>query len=286
MTPHDPSADRPSDTPRSMAGGETDARHPSRPPPDWQRPDGVAPGTWAYVHSESIAAGYDDFVRDAPMIDRETEWIDEHFPPGECRTVADFGCGTGRVAIPLAQRGYRVEAIDLSQPMLDRLTSKAAAADVTDRIEVHRGNLADLGSLPNAIADDGLCLFATLGMIQGASHRQSFLRHAHRLIRPGGRLLVHVHHRWAMLSEPRPMRTLTRSCYDAVMGRMPMGDATYAYRGLAAMYMHRFTRRELRSLLRHAGWSPTRWDRLAVDPSRLARASEIAGGFFVVATRK
>ncbi|MEV0556234.1 class I SAM-dependent methyltransferase [Streptomyces sp. NPDC050597] len=39
--------------------------------------------------------------------------------------VMDFGCGDGRVAIPLAAHGYEVTAVDSSQRMLDRLTEHA-----------------------------------------------------------------------------------------------------------------------------------------------------------------
>lgn len=39
--------------------------------------------------------------------------------------VLDFGCGDGRVAIPLAGLGYDVTAVDSSQRMLDRLTERA-----------------------------------------------------------------------------------------------------------------------------------------------------------------
>ncbi|MGW7087529.1 class I SAM-dependent methyltransferase [Streptomyces sp. NPDC054871] len=39
--------------------------------------------------------------------------------------VLDFGCGDGRVAIPLAAHGYEVTAVDSSQRMLDRLTERA-----------------------------------------------------------------------------------------------------------------------------------------------------------------
>ena len=37
----------------------------------------------------------------------------------------DFGCGDGRVAIPMAGLGYEVTAVDSSQRMLDRLTERA-----------------------------------------------------------------------------------------------------------------------------------------------------------------
>jgi hypothetical protein len=39
--------------------------------------------------------------------------------------VLDFGCGDGRVAVPLAGLGYEVTAVDSSQRMLDRLTERA-----------------------------------------------------------------------------------------------------------------------------------------------------------------
>ncbi|MCX5537742.1 class I SAM-dependent methyltransferase [Streptomyces sp. NBC_00006] len=39
--------------------------------------------------------------------------------------VMDFGCGDGRVAIPMADLGYDVTAVDSSQKMLDRLTERA-----------------------------------------------------------------------------------------------------------------------------------------------------------------
>jgi len=63
------------------------------------------------------------------------------FPDGA--KVMDFGCGDGRVAIPLAQLGYEVTAVDASQRMLDRLTERAP--DITtvqadaDGIAAHLG---------------------------------------------------------------------------------------------------------------------------------------------------
>ncbi|MGW1154471.1 class I SAM-dependent methyltransferase [Streptomyces rubiginosohelvolus] len=38
--------------------------------------------------------------------------------------VMDFGCGDGRVAIPMANLGFEVTAVDASQNMLDRLTER------------------------------------------------------------------------------------------------------------------------------------------------------------------
>ncbi|MET8378037.1 class I SAM-dependent methyltransferase [Streptomyces microflavus] len=38
--------------------------------------------------------------------------------------IMDFGCGDGRVAIPMAAAGFEVTAVDASRNMLDRLTSR------------------------------------------------------------------------------------------------------------------------------------------------------------------
>src|SRR5690349_14412975 len=46
--------------------------------------------------------------------------------------VIDLGCGTGQVAIPLAQRGISVTAIDPSQEMLAQGREEAASAGVSN----------------------------------------------------------------------------------------------------------------------------------------------------------
>jgi len=45
-------------------------------------------------------------------------------------SILDLACGHGRIAIPLAQRGYRVTGLDLSKPFLKRADSDAKAAGV------------------------------------------------------------------------------------------------------------------------------------------------------------
>jgi SAM-dependent methyltransferase len=42
----------------------------------------------------------------------------------------EFGIGTGRIALPLAQRGVRIHGIDLSEAMVARLRAKAGAEQI------------------------------------------------------------------------------------------------------------------------------------------------------------
>ena len=63
-------------------------------------------------------------------------------PPGR-GAVLDAGCGTGRVAIELARRGYATVGVDVDPVLLDRARAKAP------ELEWH---LADLAALPAATA--------------------------------------------------------------------------------------------------------------------------------------
>ena len=52
----------------------------------------------------------------------------------------ELAIGTGRIALPLAGRGVRVDGIDISRPMVDRLRAKPGG----DRIAVTMGDFADV----------------------------------------------------------------------------------------------------------------------------------------------
>ena len=68
--------------------------------------------------------------------------------PAGCRVV-DFGCGDGRVAIPLRAAGYDVTGADGSQAMLDRLGARdpAMATVLTDGTDL----AAKLGRKADAV---------------------------------------------------------------------------------------------------------------------------------------
>jgi SAM-dependent methyltransferase len=50
---------------------------------------------------------------------------------GDRGSVLELGCGTGRVAIPLAEHGYTVTGIDMNEQMLSLARAKAAAKNVS-----------------------------------------------------------------------------------------------------------------------------------------------------------
>lgn len=279
-------------------------------PPAWRRGPGVSDGTWDYVHRRSIAAGYDDFIAATALCKIDQQWVAGQIPdppvqsdsPGSPSLpvlsgrggswVADFGCGTGRTSLDLADRGHHVLAIDLSSEMLhqvhqkyeqrrrERAGSGASESSGIGSIETLRCNLVDLGGLVDHCVDHGVCMFATLGMIRERRHRREFLSQARRIIRPGGRLVLHVHHRWASLGEVGGITSLWRSLRDPTR---ELGDAIYRYRSVGEMFMHRYGKIELRNDLRASGWRIRHQMRLNQTGDRPQSRWRIAGGFLVTA---
>lgn len=56
----------------------------------------------------------------------------------------ELGCGTGRIAIPMAMSGVRVTGLDISRPMLDVCEAKAAQVQPTKgRLTLAEGDMRD-----------------------------------------------------------------------------------------------------------------------------------------------
>ena len=58
--------------------------------------------------------------------------------------ILELGCGTGRIALPLAKAGFRVTGLDLSEQMLDIFREKIKnETDAAERINIIHGSMAD-----------------------------------------------------------------------------------------------------------------------------------------------
>jgi ubiquinone/menaquinone biosynthesis C-methylase UbiE len=221
-------------------------------PADWQLPPGVTRSMWDYLHDPAVAERYDTLLEGTPLLDVDRRFVLEHLkPPGRC---IDLGCGTGRLAIDLAQRGFSVVAVDLSAEMLRVAAAKAREAGAC--VRWIQANLVALDALADRSFDGAACLFSTLGMIAGANERRRVLAHAYRLLRPGGVFILHVHNRWFNIWTRAGRRLLCRDLVNSLTGRAAPGDYDMPpHQGLGSLRMHLFTRGEIARLLIQAGFT-------------------------------
>jgi SAM-dependent methyltransferase len=91
------------------------------------------------TYGDRIAAVYDAWVNPTvgDKTDATVDFLAELAAGGE---VLELGVGTGRIALPLAERGLRVHGIDASEAMLDQLRAKPGGAD----LPVVLGDFADV----------------------------------------------------------------------------------------------------------------------------------------------
>ena len=223
-----------------------------RPPPaDWQLPAGVTRGLWDYLHDPAVARAYDAGLAGSTLFQTDQAFVERHCP--DRGRLIDLGCGTGRLLVPCARRGCWVLGVDLSAAMLGVARDKAAAAGVD--VQLVRANLTELDGLRDESFDCAACLFSTLGMVAGAAQRRRAVAHAYRLLRPGGRFVLHVHNRWFNFWNPQGRRWLLRNGLAALVGRAAAGDCLMpVHQGIANLTLHLFTRREARRLLTGAGF--------------------------------
>lgn len=124
---------------------------------------------------------------------------DEWYPPdGDTRAAVDalsglaaggpvleLGCGTGRLCLPLAERGLEVVGVDASRAMLERLAAKPGAAGV----EAHE---ADMAAFDVGVGRFGLVFaaFNTLFNLTAEGRQAACFATVARHLRADGRFAV------------------------------------------------------------------------------------------------
>lgn len=169
-----------------MVGSPSNRLLPRDHPPRHSSRDGGAGG--AAVAYDALAPAYDAQVRGDDWIRRRLwEGYARLFRRGQ--QVLDVSCGTGIDAIFLARRGIRVTGIDISPGMIAQLDAKVAALGLGDRVAARVLDFADLGDWPAAGFDGIISAFAGLNT---APDLAPFAADAARLLRPGGRMQLHL----------------------------------------------------------------------------------------------
>jgi SAM-dependent methyltransferase len=135
---------------------------------------------------ERVAAGYDasEWEEFAPEVVAKT--VD--FLAGLAREgrALEFAIGTGRIGLPLAQRGIKVHGIDMSKAMLARLRAKPGGDDVGVTI----GDIAT--TRLNGSFSLVYLVYNTIGNLTTQQAQVACFRNAAAHLEPGGCFVVEV----------------------------------------------------------------------------------------------
>lgn len=135
---------------------------------------------------ERVAARYDESTAelfDPAVVDPVVDFLAGLAGQG---AALELGIGTGRIALPLAERGVRVHGIDLSEAMVARLHAKPGA----DRIDV------TIGDFSTTTVDGAYSLayvvFNTLGNLTTQAAQTECFRNVAAHLEPGGCFVVEI----------------------------------------------------------------------------------------------
>jgi SAM-dependent methyltransferase len=135
---------------------------------------------------EQVAARYDELSDEmfAPsVVDPAVDFLAGLAGEGD---ALELGIGTGRIALPLAQRGVRVKGIDLSEAMVERLRAKPGGAE----IQVEIGDFATTtiaGSFTLAYL-----VFNTINNLTTQDAQVACFENAAAHLEPGGCFVIEV----------------------------------------------------------------------------------------------
>lgn len=174
---------------------------------------------------QRIAARY-DLINDVQSLGMHRLWKRRLLKlaavkPGDM--ALDLCCGTGDVSFALAGRGASVTGVDFTQAMLDGAVRRPEAREFPE-VRFLRGDALHL-----PFPDAGFDLVTISYGLRNLADFDRGLREMHRVLKPGGRLLV--------LDFGKPDNALWRGVYFTylrlcvpVYGRVFAGDsAAYAY---------------------------------------------------------
>jgi len=138
----------------------------------------------------------------------------EFAQPGD--QVLEIGCGTGTLALLIAQRGAHVIGVDVNDLMLDEARRKVAAVGLADRVEFRHLSAARLIEVFEPGSFDLIVSTLTFSEFPPELRRHVLIQ-ARKLLKPGGRLLI--------ADEVVPASPLARLPFYAV--RLPLTMITW-----------------------------------------------------------
>ncbi len=139
----------------------------------------------SHVCSHKMAFMLDNWLR--KLLQNPTKIVGQFI--NESDTIIDFGCGPGFFTIAMAGmvgKQGKIIAVDLQEEMLEYIKRKAAAKNLTNRIEYHLCEKDRIALELNKKADFMLAYY----MVHELPNPGTFFQEVRSLLKNGGKFLV------------------------------------------------------------------------------------------------
>jgi SAM-dependent methyltransferase len=133
---------------------------------------------------------------DPAQTQREIEFLARQLPPPRFKRILDVCCGTGRHAVPLAQRGYEVLGIDCNNTALERARAAAVAVVAAAGNRPAEFRPLDMQCIEQIDRrfDAVILLWQSFGQFDERTNRD-VLRQVAQALEPEGRFVIDLYHR-------------------------------------------------------------------------------------------
>jgi SAM-dependent methyltransferase len=135
---------------------------------------------------DRVAARYDESegeMFEAAVVEQTVDFLAELAGNGR---ALEFAIGTGRIALPLAQRGVEVHGVDMSKAMVARLRAKPSGEDIG----------VTIGDFATTAVDGSFSLaylvFNTISNLTTQEAQVACFRNAAAHLEPGGTFVIEV----------------------------------------------------------------------------------------------
>lgn len=173
----------------------------------------------SYVYMRALESAPERYERGMRLLtlgrlEQVRSYIAARLGPGD--RVLDLGCGTGALAVQLAQQGCEATGVDISLPMLSQATRRVHRAGLEEQVRLKRMGVVEL----DTVFEDGTfdAVVSTLVFSELSRDEIEYtLVEIWRILRPDGQLLV--------ADEVMPDSTLGR--IGAFLLRLPFAVLAY-----------------------------------------------------------
>ncbi len=120
--------------------------------------------------------------RDEAEAQQQVDFVERVLPFEKSERILDLGCGTGRHALELSQRGYRVTCLDLSSVLLNLAKQKSGEENCCAQFVK-----ADMRYIPfSQVFDTVLSFFTTFGYFKNDEENLGTLKSMAAVLKSGG----------------------------------------------------------------------------------------------------